>query len=154
MIDNTVFILGLFVVGLVLILVEMIVPGVIIGLTGACMVIGAIVMAYSDGPSLLGHTLLGISIAFVPLFFFIWVRVLAVFMTRKERIVATATPQGRQELEGKEGVTLTTLRPAGAARIDGQRVDVMARGEIIEANTRIQVVAVEGNRVVVREVRA
>jgi len=55
----------------------------------------------------------------------------------------------QQGLEGKEGVAHSTLRPAGTALIDGVRVDVVTRGEMIEAKTRIRVIAVEGNRVVV-----
>ena len=55
----------------------------------------------------------------------------------------------RQGLEGKEGVAHSTLRPAGTALIDGVRVDVVSRGEMIAVRTRIKVIAVEGNRVVV-----
>lgn len=52
---------------------------------------------------------------------------------------------------GKTGITLTNLRPAGTARIDGRRVDVVSRGEFIEKDKPVLVIAVEGNRVVVRE---
>ena len=47
------------------------------------------------------------------------------------------------------GVTLSALRPSGFARIDGQRVDVVTRGEMIEAGRAVRVVEVLGNRVVV-----
>ena len=154
MADSVAFIVFLFVAGVVAIIVEMIVPGVILGVCGAGCVVAAIVMAYSGGATGLGHTLLIIAIMLVPFFFVLWVKVLSHFLTQREVIAATVTPQGREDLSGKQGVTLTKLRPSGTARIDGLRVDVMARGEIIEANTRVEVVAVEGNRVVVREVRA
>ncbi|MDZ7831232.1 MAG: NfeD family protein [Desulfobacterales bacterium] len=52
---------------------------------------------------------------------------------------------------GKTGTTVTNLRPAGTARIDGRRVDVVSRGEFIEKDKPVLVIAVEGNRVVVRE---
>jgi membrane-bound serine protease (ClpP class) len=52
---------------------------------------------------------------------------------------------------GKTGTTVTSLRPAGTARIDGRRVDVVSRGEFIEKDKPVIVIAVEGNRVVVRE---
>ena len=52
---------------------------------------------------------------------------------------------------GKTGTTVTNLRPAGTARIDGRRVDVVSRGEFIEKDKPVIVIAVEGNRVVVRE---
>jgi len=52
---------------------------------------------------------------------------------------------------GKTGTAVTNLRPAGTARIDGRRVDVVSRGEFIEKDKPVLVIAVEGNRVVVRE---
>jgi membrane-bound serine protease (ClpP class) len=41
------------------------------------------------------------------------------------------------------------LRPAGHATIDGRRVDVVSRGEMIAEGVPVVVVEVEGNRVVV-----
>ena len=53
------------------------------------------------------------------------------------------------EVLGKEGLTLSPLRPAGMARIDGRRVDVVSRGELIDPDTPVKVIDVRGNRVVV-----
>jgi membrane-bound serine protease (ClpP class) len=53
----------------------------------------------------------------------------------------------------KEGVAKTDLRPAGVVLVDGQRVDVVTEGAMIEVGARVKVVAVEGNRIVVRRVR-
>lgn len=52
-------------------------------------------------------------------------------------------------LVGREGTALTKLRPAGIAVIDGKRVDVVADGEFIEANSPIRVVGIEGPRIIV-----
>lgn len=56
-------------------------------------------------------------------------------------------------LVGREGVAHSELRPAGIALIEGKRVDVVADGALIAAGARVRVVAVEGNRVVVRKVQ-
>ncbi|GMR25475.1 MAG: NfeD family protein [Ignavibacteria bacterium] len=56
------------------------------------------------------------------------------------------------ELVGKKGVAITTLRPAGTAKIDGNRVDVVSESEYIEKGQKIKVIAVEGIRVVVKEI--
>ncbi len=61
-----------------------------------------------------------------------------------------AAPQELAALAGQSGQALTPLRPAGVALIDGQRVDVVTDGEFIESDTEVEVVAVEGSRVVVR----
>lgn len=51
---------------------------------------------------------------------------------------------------GKRGTAASTLRPAGVAHFDDERVDVVTEGEYIEADTPIEVVRVDGNRIVVR----
>ncbi len=56
------------------------------------------------------------------------------------------------DLVGKRGQATTPLRPAGIAEIDGKRIDVVSVGELIERGTSIEVVRVDGNRVVVRAV--
>jgi membrane-bound serine protease (ClpP class) len=53
---------------------------------------------------------------------------------------------------GRRGKTLTILRPAGTADIEGKRLDVVTSGEFIEAGCSIEVILVEGTRVVVKEV--
>jgi membrane-bound serine protease (ClpP class) len=55
-------------------------------------------------------------------------------------------------LAGKEGVIEAACRPAGMARIEGRRVDVVTRGEWIDAGEKVHVVEVQGNRVVVSRV--
>ena len=61
-----------------------------------------------------------------------------------------APPQDLVNLVGKSGKSLTPLRPAGTALINDQRVDVVTLGDFIEAEVEVEVVLVEGNRVVVR----
>jgi len=50
-----------------------------------------------------------------------------------------------------EGKSITDLRPSGIAFIDGSRVDVVTRGEYIEANENIIVHDVSANQVIVRK---
>jgi membrane-bound ClpP family serine protease len=61
---------------------------------------------------------------------------------------AAADPELERFLH-KTGVTLSPLRPAGFARIDGRKVDVVTRGEMIDANCPVKVLDVAQNRVVV-----
>lgn len=57
---------------------------------------------------------------------------------------------GLEELIGAVGVADSDLRPAGVIRIDGRRIDAVANGMYLEHGTAIEVMQVEGNRVVVR----
>jgi len=61
--------------------------------------------------------------------------------------------EGDQRWLGKRGTTTSPLRPAGVADFEGERVDVVSRGEYIEPGEPIEVIRIEGNRIVVRRTR-
>ena len=52
---------------------------------------------------------------------------------------------------GQVGVATSMLRPAGMARIGDAYVDVVTEGDFIEPGTPIQVIEVEGTRIVVKK---
>ncbi len=60
------------------------------------------------------------------------------------------TPDDTPSLIGMLGVALGDLRPSGFADIEGLRVDVVTRGDYIGAGERVEVIADEGYRRVVR----
>lgn len=60
-------------------------------------------------------------------------------------------PGGFDHLIGTRGVALSDLRPAGVANFAGERVDVVTQGDFISVGSAIEVIRVEGNRVVVRQ---
>jgi membrane-bound ClpP family serine protease len=55
-------------------------------------------------------------------------------------------------LLGAIGVTTTVLRPAGTVQFGDEYVDVVSDGDFIPAGTRVQVIEVEGTRIVVKVV--
>jgi membrane-bound serine protease (ClpP class) len=55
-------------------------------------------------------------------------------------------------LLGAIGVAATPLRPAGKVQFGDSFVDVVAEGSYVVPGTRVQVVEIEGNRIVVKEV--
>ena len=63
----------------------------------------------------------------------------------------TSPPVSDRLQLGRAGIAVSPLRPAGVAEIEGSRVDVVSNGGFIEAGTAIEVMRVDGNRVVVRE---
>ncbi len=64
-----------------------------------------------------------------------------------------SAPERDRSWLGKGGTALSPLRPAGIAQIEGERVDVVSDGELIEPGTQIVVTRVDGNRIVVRRHR-
>lgn len=55
-------------------------------------------------------------------------------------------------LVGKEGKTMTSLRPYGEADFNGVRVEVSSGGEFIERGARVQVIETQATKVIVSEV--
>ena len=61
-----------------------------------------------------------------------------------------SSPEELETFTGKTGVALTPLRPAGTIEIDGVRLDVVTQGEFIEKGKEVEVVKIEGSRIIVR----
>lgn len=61
-----------------------------------------------------------------------------------------SAPDSDRRWLNRAGTTVSPLRPAGIAQIDGTRVDVVSDGVFIEAGIAIEVTRVDGNRIVVR----
>ena len=55
-------------------------------------------------------------------------------------------------LVGKSGTTTSVLRPAGIGDFDGVRLNVVTEGGFIEKDMPIEIVRVDGSRIVVRPV--
>ncbi|HIA85081.1 MAG TPA: nodulation protein NfeD, partial [Candidatus Marinimicrobia bacterium] len=62
-----------------------------------------------------------------------------------------STSVGWENLVHAEGVSQTDLRPAGWVIIDGKRIFVVSEGDFIEKDSKVKVLSVDGNRVVVRK---
>jgi membrane-bound serine protease (ClpP class) len=71
------------------------------------------------------------------------------------QVSMTAPPEsvGRGVQVGDVGATLTRLRPAGKARFGDAVVDVVATGEFVDKGAAVEIMAINGSRVVVRKVK-
>jgi membrane-bound serine protease (ClpP class) len=76
------------------------------------------------------------------------------FLDRVTGVAGTGTPKAAryESLVGKTGEAETQLRPAGAIRIEGQRIQATAESGIIEAGQAVRVIKAIGMNVVVRQV--
>ena len=63
-----------------------------------------------------------------------------------------SAPVELEKFIGKQGMTLTMLRPVGKAQFGDTILDVVSEGELIEKGKQVKVIKVEGNRIVVSEV--
>jgi membrane-bound serine protease (ClpP class) len=62
----------------------------------------------------------------------------------------SVSQEDRSSLVGRRGVTVTPLRPIGRVRFGSDEVDVMTEGEYVDSDQEVEVMSVEGPRVVVR----
>ena len=74
-------------------------------------------------------------------------------ITAQEKVSEGYVAGRREEegLDGKVGISVTKLRPAGKAEIDDRVLDVVAEGEFIEKGEKVVVVNARGTKVVVRK---
>jgi membrane-bound serine protease (ClpP class) len=148
--------LVLFVIGLALIVLEFLFPSLgALGAAAAICLIGAVVWAFtldtSFGLNLLIATAIGVPIAILAGMKLLPKGPLGRLLVNPGPTFRdTAAVDARDaSLLGAEGVVESLLRPAGVATIAGRRVDVVSRGEAIEAGVRVRVIELAGNRVVV-----
>lgn len=142
-----------FVTGAVLLALETILPGMIAGFLGLiCLGAGVVQSFLLFGGQTGSYILAGVVVVLIA-GTAIWLKYFP--RTPMARVFTSHRTVGdinadRPELLHQTGSALTTLRPSGTALICGQRVDVVTEGAMIDRDTPIKVVAIEGMRVVVR----
>lgn len=146
----------LFGAGIALLVAEVFIPSLgLLGMLAGLSLVASIGLAFYEDPTT-GAILLTVTAISVPLILTFGIKLFPKTPLGK-KLTATgfSFKDGRgvdrrdEGLAGKVGVVEATLRPAGIARIEGRRVDVVSRGESIESGAEIFVVEVSGNRVVV-----
>ncbi|NBR46878.1 MAG: hypothetical protein EBT68_07185 [Verrucomicrobia bacterium] len=146
--------LTLLVAGITLLLAEVFLPGMVAGVLGVVCLLGVAVVGFAEfGPPTGTLIVIGELVAGTILTV-LWMRYFPKTPLGKKYILDPSTaakaPAGSEKWVNREGVTLTDLRPAGSARIDGEKVDVITAGEHLEAGTRVKVVRLDGPSVFVR----
>lgn len=153
------WIIFLLVIGLLMVSVEIFIPGGIVGVLGGFCLVGSIVMAFAERGSTFGFYWTAGVVVLTLLALFLAIKFLPRSPAGKRLFLGSseagfsAGEEGLEGWVGKKGMALTTLRPAGMIDIEGKRVDVVTGGEYLSRGTPVEVTQVDGNRVVVREAR-
>jgi len=147
----------LFLAGIVLIVVELYVPGMgIFGVAGLGCIFLSIFLTL--GGNLSALNVMAVALVGAIILFLVILRYLPSSRLWNKLVLQTTEHTGAgftsskdfSHLIGAEGVTTTLLRPAGTVEIGGSLYDVVSEGRYIQPQTRITVIDVSGNRVVVR----
>ena len=151
----------IFVVGLALIILEVfVIPGFgLAGILGLIMMVGSVFLVFFQSTEDVNIALLWLSISVI--LTSVLAIVATIFLPKTSPFqkfalsTVMSTEQGYhsagaedfQSFLGKTGVALTPLRPAGTARIDNKRLDVVTVGDFIPKNSPVKVLEVVGSKI-------
>ena len=149
----------LFILGLLLLIVEMFIPGFgIAGGSGLVLLVVAIILT-----------------ARTPFEAFVMLVIVLILVTLVLAVILRSAKRGKlsrklilwssekhengfrstedmSTLLDREGVALTVLRPAGTGSFEGRRLDVVSDGNFIEKGIRIKIVRIDGRRILVERI--
>lgn len=154
------FPITIFILGILLMILEVFIPNFgVAGILGGILLFGGIYLTYDQN---IGKSLIDLSVAGVVAV------ILAVVLLKNgysfgnlnklvlennlDRISGYSSSKDYSEYLGKKGVTTTTLRPTGKVEFDDKELDVLSSGEQIEFDTPVEVIKVEGSKIIVRRV--
>jgi membrane-bound serine protease (ClpP class) len=153
-------IVAILVLGFLLILTEVFVPGLILGILGVSLLVVGVVLSFREFGGTAGAWVFAGTAAGVFGVFLTGLKILPRTRVGRKLLLSEkveggphdqAAEQERQRLLGREGAALTDLRPAGKGQIDGKRWDVVTDGGYIVEGESFRVVRVEGSRIVVTQ---
>lgn len=153
--DNDTIALVLLIIGIILLVVELFIEGFgFIGILGiACSV--AAIFIYAD-TLWEGIIMAGILVLILGVGFIILSQTLfkgngkMVLTTREDPDKGYTAGILAEDLIGKVGIAETDLHPSGAAKIDGQKMDVVSQGDYIKKGTELLIIDVRANRILVK----
>lgn len=145
---------GLIIIAFALFFFEIFLPGGILAVIGAVLLLIASVLAYDElGFSWALAIFLAGPLGALAMFF---IEIKFISKTRfgnqlalKSTIAAQLNPRADEKLVGEEGVTLTILAPSGKVRIDGSIYTASAEDGLIEKGVAVRVLRTETFKLIV-----
>jgi membrane-bound ClpP family serine protease len=146
----------LFALGIVLLAVEVIVPGGILGTLGGLMMFGGCVMSFLEYGTIGGIIAVALALTLTCVALYIEFRVLPettvgkrAFLTSEIAGVSAAFGQEARDLIGKTAEALTMLSPSGYIRIDGKRYEAFCQTGQAPAGSSLEVIGADNFRLIV-----
>lgn len=146
----------LFAIGMLLIAVEVIVPGGILGSIGALMMFGGCVMAFLEYGTTGGIVAAIAAFVIGGLAVFLEFRILPrtklgkrAFLTHEITAVSAAFGKEALDLVGKSAEALTMLSPSGYVRVDGRRYEAFCQSGQVPAGSALEIIGADNFRLIV-----
>lgn len=149
-------IIALAVLGVMLILAELVLPGGIVGVGGTICLCIAIALTFLNYGAMAGAVSFVSVLLFGSLMLALWIKnfrrlPFSRSLVLNEAIDDTSVTEWLGSLVGKEGITLTRIAPSGHADIEGNKIDVMTESGVIERGRPVKIVETRGPTIVVEE---
>jgi membrane-bound serine protease (ClpP class) len=153
--------LFLFFLGVTLIVLEFVLPGIVCGVGGAVLLCISAVLGIAAYPE---YTFMIVMGEFMGLALGVGLGLIILSKTSSATGLALGTSLSEESgyvnlpsntaLVGRPGLVMTALRPSGTIIVDGERHDAVSDGDFILEGEAVRVLEVHGNRVVVERVEA
>lgn len=150
---------ALFILGLSLLITEMLVPGFgIPGIVGIISLILSVIITLIAAPEY--GMIIAIGIIGVVIIIFMIMRKWLINKQAYSKIILEDVV-GDEKLEyedldyflGKEGTTLTPLKPCGTVDFNGVRIETFSVGPYIPAKVHVKVIEVSNQKIIVEEIK-
>ncbi len=149
----------LYVAGLVLLLVEAMMPGFgVAGISGVILVVISVVMISSSfyQAMLILIGTIAIAIALVVALYKLgygkrYIKSM-ILNTEQKNEEGYVSAKDNEKYLGMRGTVVTPLRSAGTVLINGKRIDAVSEAEFIDKDMEVEVIKIEGSRIVVKRV--
>ena len=149
-------VIGLGAAGVLLLFLEMFLPGIIAGVIGGILLFAAVIVAYRDMGAGAGNIALLAAVSATGLLWWWWATKFQ--HTRMgRRMTLEAASEGEAgigaslaSLGGQIGTAITPLRPSGTVLVAGKRIDATTAGEFIDSGSQVRIVKTHGLSVLVR----
>jgi membrane-bound serine protease (ClpP class) len=155
--SSVVMVIVLQIAGVVVVIAELILPsGGLLSVLAVGLFGYSIYAVFAQVSTAAGVIVVAIDAVLIPILVIVGLKLVAISpvtlrkkLSRKEGV--TAQDLDLEGLLGLEGTAVTNLRPSGIALIQGERVDVVSRGDYVEKGSEILVSEVTGNQIIVRK---
>lgn len=146
---------ALFAAGIVLLAIEVLVPGAVLGIAGGIFLLVGVLLAF-DGYGVTGGAL-ATGIALLAGTATLYLEFVLLPRSRLARKLSlSATVDGRSQppvadasVIGRRGLAVTTLAPTGVVEVGGRRYEAFAREGHVRAGTSLEVVGLDAFRLIV-----
>ncbi|WP_066069245.1 NfeD family protein [Alkalithermobacter thermoalcaliphilus] len=154
------FVFFVFFIGIAFLLLEALAPGFgVFGMFGILTIVISIVMASNSLAQALIYIVISMVLTILATIFLIKklpkrkISKTLLLDTKLNKEEGFIPYKEKKEYIGKIGVSISDLRPSGKIRVDDEILDAISESSYIERGRAVQIIQINGNKIIVREIR-